>query len=185
MARVKEIWKDINGFKGYKISNLANIKQIGYIDKERVYLLGQMRTIVSVIPDKLLKCTLCRGYAVIRLLDKNGVYKLRRRARLMAEHFICKVKDKKFVNHKNGIRDDDSFSNLEWVTQRENSTHWSNSRKKASKYTGVVYNGKVWIARIHINGENKYLGSYKSDRRAGRAYKDELKKRNLINKYAV
>lgn len=76
------------------------------------------------------------GYDCI-CLNKDGKRKHKRVCRLVAEHFVENPDNKPIVNHKNSVRDDDHFSNLEWVTQKENIAHslksnnnlWKNSAK--------------------------------------------------------
>lgn len=63
-----------------------------------------------------------KGYLVIRLINEEGkrAYKLHR---LLAINFIDNPNNKLFVNHKNGIKNDNNLNNLEWVTHSENIKH--------------------------------------------------------------
>lgn len=62
------------------------------------------------------------GYLSFKLC-KNGNVKGKFGHRLVAEAFIPNPEKKAEVNHKNGIRTDNSVENLEWVTHSENMIH--------------------------------------------------------------
>jgi hypothetical protein len=62
------------------------------------------------------------GYLGIRI-RLNGKLKDYRINRLVAEHFIPNPHNKEFVNHIDGIKDNNNLSNLEWCTNKENQIH--------------------------------------------------------------
>lgn len=64
----------------------------------------------------------CRnGYSRVTLYPSGKTYPVHR---LIAITFIEKINDeKRFVNHKNGIKKDNRVENLEWVTPKENVLH--------------------------------------------------------------
>ena len=71
----------------------------------------------------LMKLTLnATGYYYV-LLTKCSKKYFTRVHRLVALAFIPNYKDKKEVNHKNGIKIDNIVENLEWVTPSENMLH--------------------------------------------------------------
>lgn len=72
------------------------------------------------------------------LLDKNKKLKHINGQRIVAGLYLPKPKDKKYVNHKNGNRQDNRVENLEWCNHSENVTHsWNIVRKDPNKYNYV------------------------------------------------
>lgn len=63
------------------------------------------------------------GYYMINLIDKNGVQKIKKYHRLVAETFIPNPENKRCVNHKDGDKLNNLKTNLEWNTYKENTQH--------------------------------------------------------------
>lgn len=96
-----EIWKDIEGFPKYRVSNVGRVKNMetGYI----------------------LRPNPKQRYMYVDLYC-NGVAYPRHIHRLVAETFLGLEKDK-IVNHINGNKHDNRVENLEWCTSKENTQH--------------------------------------------------------------
>ena len=69
-----------------------------------------------------------KGYKIIRL-SNNGNRPCKAIHRLVAETFIPNPDNLPQVNHKDGNKENNSFTNLEWVTNEENSIHAQRMRK--------------------------------------------------------
>jgi hypothetical protein len=112
-----EIFKDIEGYEGYyQISNLGKVKSLHRI-------VDNHSGFKKVLKEKFLNPNISKtGYYVVSF-KKNNIKKTFKVHRLIANSFIPHVKDKKFVNHINGIKTDNRIENLEWCTILENNLH--------------------------------------------------------------
>lgn len=113
-----EEWKEIKDFKGYYISNYGNVKSIDRTicrtDGRIIKYKGKQKRLFNN-PNGYLETTLS-------IHHKNySVYP----HKLVAEYFLEKPKtnEKLIVNHKDGNKHNNKYTNLEWTTYSENITH--------------------------------------------------------------
>lgn len=165
----EEIWKDIPGYEGYyKVSNFGSVKSVDRIVK---FKNGHTHRVGK--PMALIKSN--RGYFSIKL-HKDGTphtFKVHQLVYLsfsdQRAHDPCYV-----VNHKDGNGLNNNISNLELVTQRENSSicFRKNRCSKTSKYTGVSWSNdrRKWVAQMKVNGRQVLLGRFECEMDAALAY---------------
>ena len=111
MTKIEE-WKNITGFDDYQCSTYGNIRST------KLYKEG-----------KLLKQNLRGGYLSVGLYTKDHKYVHFQVHRLIAEAFIDNPHLYQLVNHKDGIKTNNSVENLEWCTSEQNSIHYHTTIK--------------------------------------------------------
>lgn len=126
----KEVWKPIaiEGLENYKISNLGNI----------VNPKGTVR-----------KSYNNNGYRKIDFQVKKKKYRYLVH-RLVAITFLENdVSERKYINHINGIKDDNRVVNLEWCTPSENIQHAVKTGliKSGFRKTGLRNSREVRVSR--------------------------------------
>lgn len=100
-------WKQIEGFEDYWVSDNGQIKSF------RQSKQGKIK--ISTLGKK--------GYFVNQLRDHQGNIKTLSIHRLVALSFIPLINGKEQVNHKDGNKLNNHYSNLEWVNASENIKH--------------------------------------------------------------
>lgn len=113
--------KDIKGYEG--LYYVTDTGEVWSYDREYIIPIHNIRKIkkarkISVSINGKNK----KGYYCVKLY-KNGLVKNISIHRLVAMAFVKKIKNKTHVNHKNGNKLDNNFSNLDWVTPSENMMH--------------------------------------------------------------
>lgn len=100
-----EIFRDIDGYEGrYQITSWG-----------RVYSVDKGKFLTQKVHDK--------GYMRVDLFDGCGKRKHFKVHRLVAKAFIPNPKHRPQVNHIDGNKQNNSITNLEWVTDEENKAH--------------------------------------------------------------
>ncbi len=93
---------------------------LGY---EWLYEITNDGLVISLTRNRIIEPTKKRdGYLQVKLY-KGGVSKMHYVQRLVAIAFIDNPKNKPFINHKDGIKNNNRYDNLEWVTASENAYH--------------------------------------------------------------
>jgi hypothetical protein len=114
-----EIWKQIQEFPRYEISDLGRIRKIE--------------------TGKVLKQAIHNGYPQVSLSFGKCKRKTVITHRLVGKYFIENPENKRCLNHIDGVKTNNNRSNLEWCSYQENSIHaWTiglckpNENQKAS-----------------------------------------------------
>lgn len=149
-----EIWKDIPNYDNlYQVSNMGRIKSCSKI------VLRNSGKGNALKEEKILSLEKIKsGYLRVQL-SHNKSKKKYLVHRLVALVFIENVNNKKQVNHKDSVRDNNESSNLEWVTNKENQIHsvLSGNHNRKLKNDDVFLirslykNGNISINKIATN----------------------------------
>lgn len=114
-----EIWKEIKGYEGYyEVSSFGNIRSMNRV-------VNHAKGGVMRIKQKNIKLNNhSSGYKIVSL-SKDGIVKTNLVHRLVALTFITNTDSKPEINHKDLDKKNNSISNLEWVTSKENKDHFA------------------------------------------------------------
>jgi len=149
-------WKAIEGFEGYEVSNIGNIRSFKH---------GKIRIRKLVLDSK--------GYYQVNL-SINGKCKLQLVHRLLAIAFIPNPDNKPCIDHINRIKTDNRLENLRWATHQENN---QNITPPLNKGTGIMNIIKEKYGYAFIKSRN-LIRHYKwfNTLEEAIAYKDEYLK---------
>lgn len=136
-----EIWKSIPGYHGhYECSNMGRVRSISRcVKRESITkdLFVKGRIIKSDITPK--------GYKRLQLTvdsksKKFFVHKL------VALTFLENPKNYPIINHKDGIKLNNTINNLEWVTHSQNLIHAYDNNLKKSNWKNIVVCNELGVS---------------------------------------
>ena len=134
-----EIWKDIEGYEGlYQVSSHGRIKSIDRI-------VNCNNKYYSKLNGRILILRFWSDTSSLYLkvsISKNAIVKLCTVHRLVAKAFIPNPENKREVNHKDGVKENNHVDNLEWCTASENVAHARNMGLM-KKMEGNIYGAKL------------------------------------------
>lgn len=173
-----EIFKPIDCFEGYQISNMGRVKALDrvLIRKSKLGLDYEYH-----IKGRFMKLKTDKdGYKYVILSKNKKPYTLKVH-RLVAMAFLSNPDNFPIINHKNRKVDDNRVENLEWCTYSYNNTYQDAGRKRALKkglpiaaYKDGILVG-IYISsyeaakklncsdgniRTNCRGENKHVKGY-------------------------
>lgn len=150
----------------YEVSDLGRVKSL---ERKRIMPNGGIRTYF----EKIMVPAKRNGYLKVDLTYK-GISKSYSIHRLVYESFNGKTELQ--VDHINSNKHDNKLSNLQCLTQRENTIKYFLEINKSSNYIGISWHKKVkkWVAKITINGKRVHLGCFDNEKDAADCYQKSL-----------
>ena len=151
----EELFKPIDGYNNYIVSNFGNIKN----SKSNRILKFKNHP---------------KGYKMINLY-KNGKFKSFLIHRLVGMAFLENPDNKPMIDHIDENKINNNVKNLRWATNQENQCNQSKYKNNTSGFKGVTFHNNKFRARININGKKKHLGLFETAEEASKAYEAKAK----------
>lgn len=154
---MQEEWKDIIGYEGYyQISNMGRVKSLF---RKVIMKNGRFKTIKeSIIVQKLTG----PGYLQVAF-SRNNIKIYRDVHRLVALYFISNELNLPQVNHKDEDKKNNVYTNLEWMTAKQNVNHGTGIQRGAAAISKPVrqlsVSGeliKIWPSAMVAEREGGY-----------------------------
>jgi hypothetical protein len=146
---MEEVFKEIEGFPGYSVSNLGNIK--------------------NNKTEKLLKPVLSGKRYIINIFN-NGKRYTKTVHRLVASAFIINPEGKPEVDHIDNNSLNNCVDNLRWATRSENESNKPTRGLIGAKGVSFDIHKNKFRAIISKNYVHKFLGYYTTIEEASEAY---------------
>jgi len=144
-----EIWKIIDEFPNYLVSNLGKVKNIRN--------------------EQIMNEGFSDGYARVHLTNSKG-HKRPYVHKLVFFAFISDVLNNKSIDHINRNKTDNRAENLRLANFSQQGLNKDKKTGCTSNFKGVSKHSNKWIAAISINKKPVYLGSFDFENEAALMY---------------
>ena len=146
MINYNEIWKKVQGFEGlYEVSNKGRVRSIDrYVTGKNGKKYFRPGRILSLTEKE-------NGYLSVSLWKNNKGHSLYVH-RLVGKAFIPNPNNLPTINHKDGNKQNNNVSNLEWMTYYDNNEHAikhglrhdnHNNKKMSTRVIAETLDGKM------------------------------------------
>lgn len=164
----EEDWREIQDYPNYLVSNLGRIKSKGWA--EEIKRLDGVRYVRRRKPKILKQYKINSGYYFVCLYNDSKVSKQFLVHRLVARSFCEGYRGGLVVNHKDGIKTNNSSNNLEWVTRSRNMKHAVSTGLLEPKVGNLLRHvNKSKREVIQYSKEGKFIDEYSSIKEAEKA----------------
>ena len=156
IKRNTELWKPIEGFPDYEISNMGRVKSL---DRTIKYINNGIR----FVKGKILKPGKDKdGYFYVNLMLKKKPATIKIHSLVIGRFGESKPTPKHECNHIDGVKQNNWNSNLEWLTHAENMNHAKEAGLCPSQKGDLNGNCKLsenkvnQIRKLYSSGEYTY-----------------------------
>lgn len=111
-----------------------------------------------------------KGYVLITFSGRR--YKAHR----LAWYFETGIWPVDVVDHRNGVKSDNSIANLRQATKSQNGANAGMWRNNTSGMKGIRLHRGKWLVRLCAQGREMYIGSYADVEAAKAAYRSAAEK---------
>ena len=151
---INEEWRSVSGNANYQVSNIGRVR--------------------NVKTEKILKPRIGGNCYLIVALYKENTRANSYIHRHVAQEFIENPHSKKYVDHIDHDKTNNTILNLRLVSNSENSMNRAKRENTTSKYKGVCFRKREnkWVVNIGCDGERKYLGLFTNAKQAAARYNE-------------
>jgi hypothetical protein len=116
----------------------------------------------------------------MRLVDKRGYVKVKHEGKLVWEHRLVWFNAHGYwpnvIDHIDGDKSNNTLSNLRDVSKGFNNYARGVRSDSTTGVKGVFKNGSGFMARISKDGQNHYLGTFRTKEEAQKVYEEKERK---------